>query len=323
MSVTLLAADDSATMRRIIEMTFAAEDVRVVTAATSEAALRAIAEERPDVVLLDAALPGTDGYEIARAMRNNTAVASIPVILLTSQLVKYDPERGRECGVSDHVVKPFDSQALIDRVQQAIARPMSQPAPRPIAQPAPMRGGAVPTAGANAASGSNRPYAQTMAFTGTPAQGVAPEKPFSIEQGFALPSAGAGRTGGGDKPILELAEDLPFESSPTHARQGFSPASTAYGGDAAATWKKPESAPPAPTVQARPSPPGAAVAVQAKVAASVGNQAEKLAGLGLNAQQIDAISALSREVIERVVWEVVPDLAETIIREEIRRITRD
>jgi len=48
---------------------------------------------------------------------------------------------------------------------------------------------------------------------------------------------------------------------------------------------------------------------------------EKLGGLGLSPQQADAVLALSREVIERVVWEIVPDLAETIIREELKRLT--
>ena len=56
---------------------------------------------------------------------------------------------------------------------------------------------------------------------------------------------------------------------------------------------------------------------------SNGEMAQKLAGMGLSPNQIDGVLKLSREVIERVVWEVVPDLAETIIREEIKRLTAD
>ena len=70
----------------------------------------------------------------------------------------------------------------------------------------------------------------------------------------------------------------------------------------------------------------AAPAPAAKVAAATsqnGALAGKLAGLGLDANQIAGVLALSREVIEQVVWEVVPDLAETIIREELKRLTAD
>jgi hypothetical protein len=62
--------------------------------------------------------------------------------------------------------------------------------------------------------------------------------------------------------------------------------------------------------------------VAAATSAGVGDMAERLDGLGLTADQVQGVLALSREVIERVVWEVVPDLAETLIREEIRRLTQ-
>ena len=65
-------------------------------------------------------------------------------------------------------------------------------------------------------------------------------------------------------------------------------------------------------------------AVESAAAAAVNGQlAGKLGGLGLNPQQVEAITALTREVVERVVWEVVPQLAETIIKEEITRLTKD
>jgi hypothetical protein len=82
---------------------------------------------------------------------------------------------------------------------------------------------------------------------------------------------------------------------------------------------------PAPAAQhapARPQAPAAAPMVAAATSAGVGDMAERLDGLGLTADQVQGVLALSREVIERVVWEVVPDLAETLIREEIRRLTQ-
>jgi hypothetical protein len=72
-----------------------------------------------------------------------------------------------------------------------------------------------------------------------------------------------------------------------------------------------------------PAPTGAQPAAPATTAAAVATQAMagRLSGMGLTDAQVEGVLALSREVIERVVWEVVPDLAETIIREEIRRLT--
>jgi hypothetical protein len=77
---------------------------------------------------------------------------------------------------------------------------------------------------------------------------------------------------------------------------------------------------PAPAVAAAQRPVPAPIA--AVMAATGGDLAKKLDGLGLNAEQIQGVLSLSREVIEKVVWEVVPDLAETLIREEIRRLTQ-
>ena len=69
--------------------------------------------------------------------------------------------------------------------------------------------------------------------------------------------------------------------------------------------------------------PQAAGAASASVTSVNGHLAGKLGELGLSPQQIDAVVALSREVVERVVWEVVPQLAETLIKEEIARLTRE
>jgi hypothetical protein len=80
-------------------------------------------------------------------------------------------------------------------------------------------------------------------------------------------------------------------------------------------------------VVANPAPakpaPAKPVAAVAAATSSSGDLAQKLDALGLSADQVAGVLALSREVIEQVVWEVVPDMAETLIREEIRRLTAD
>jgi hypothetical protein len=76
----------------------------------------------------------------------------------------------------------------------------------------------------------------------------------------------------------------------------------------------------APAPSAAPAPPAGAAAA---ATSDNGQFAERLAGLGLSKDQVEGVLALSREVVEQVVWEVVPTLAETIIKEEIRRLTAE
>ncbi|MFW6023807.1 MAG: response regulator transcription factor, partial [Myxococcota bacterium] len=121
MTLKILVADDSATMRKVFEMTFAAEDAEVVTVDSGDAAVAKARELQPDVVLADSSMPGTDGYEVARAVKS--AGGGSAVIVLASQHTPYDEARGQSAGVDDHVLKPFDSQSLIDKVKGAAGKP--------------------------------------------------------------------------------------------------------------------------------------------------------------------------------------------------------
>jgi CheY-like chemotaxis protein len=252
--VNILVADDSMTMRRILELTFAGEDARVVAVDSGDAAIARAAELRPDVVIADGSM-STDGYKVASAIRSTPGLERTAVILLASNKHPFDEARAKAAGVDDHVVKPFDTQHVIDKVRRAIAQP---------------RAG---TVGARPAP-------------------PAPAPPAAPAARPAAPPAG-GRT-------------VAFDRGPAPAPQA-APA--------------PRAAPPAPAP--RPAAPAAQVAPQVAAAtAHGGDLAQKLDGLGLSADQVAGVLALSRDVIERVVWEVVPDLAETLIREEIRRLTQ-
>src|SRR5690349_15828504 len=137
-------------MRRVLEMTFAGEDARVLAVDNGEAALTKAAELLPDIVFADASMAGVDGYEVARRIKSNPQLAKVAVIVMASQHTPYDDGKGRAAGVDDHIPKPFDTQSVIDRVAQVLARPRAQltsggaeapkgppPAPRPAAVAAP------------------------------------------------------------------------------------------------------------------------------------------------------------------------------------------
>lgn len=238
MPVNILVAEDSVTMRRVMELTFAGEDAQVTSVSSGEACVEKARETKPDVVFADCSMPGLDGYGVASSIKTTAGLENTAVILVASQKTPYDEAKAQGAGVDDHVLKPFDTQHVIDRVNQVLARPRSKAtAPAPTVATAPR-----------------------VAAPRAPAQ--------------AMPAV-----------VPAPRQDISKQDAPTRA--------------------------PAPQV----------ANVAATSAAATGDMAEKLANLGLNAAQVDGVMALSQEVIEQVVWEVVPELAETIIREEIKRLT--
>ena len=128
MSVNILVADDSVTMRRILEVTFQGEDAQVTTVDSGEAAVRKASELNPDVVFADLSLNGMDGYSIASAIKSSPGLERTAVVVMASQKHPYDEDKGRAAGVDDHILKPFDTQHVIDRVKQVLARPRAMPA---------------------------------------------------------------------------------------------------------------------------------------------------------------------------------------------------
>jgi len=120
MRATLLLADDSVTIQRVTELTFANEDIRVVTVADGQAALSLIDSEQPDIVLADVSLPKVDGYGVASHIKQSPELKEIPVVLLTGAFEPIDDEKARECGCDSVLVKPFEPQQLIACVRELL-----------------------------------------------------------------------------------------------------------------------------------------------------------------------------------------------------------
>ncbi len=118
---TLLLADDSVTIQRVIELTFANESIRVVTAPDGHAATALLETERPDIVLADVGLPAVDGYTLAERLKRNPATATIPVLLLTGAFEPIDEGRARRTGCNGVLVKPFEPQRVVSLVQSLLA----------------------------------------------------------------------------------------------------------------------------------------------------------------------------------------------------------
>src|SRR5437762_2597965 len=119
---TLLLADDSVTIQRVIELTFADEDIRVVAVSDGDQAIAAVDQNPPDIVLADVGMPGRTGYEVAQHIRSTPRLAHIPVLLLTGAFEPVDQARANAAGCDGVLAKPFEPQLVIGRVKELLAR---------------------------------------------------------------------------------------------------------------------------------------------------------------------------------------------------------
>ena len=418
----LLLADDSITIQKVVAIIFANEEFELTVVDNGTAALEKAREIRPDVMLVDALMPGKTGYEVCSEIRRDPALSSVPILLLIGAFEPLDEEKARDCGADASISKPFESQQLIDRVKEMLelgkSRSSAAPAARelpiesaaeelwgdlssfdtmpPAEAPAaaaapprsePAREHAAPAAFAAPAAARPEPPSapQPAPFTPPPAP-VAPvaavpyqeelveasfeddlwgafeaeEEPavsaappsqlfgvvepessefeaeeffsfeddadeieetgpaLDLELGFVEPteelfSFEEPVPSGEPEPEFKLPEYDPFSFEPEElepaAPFAAEPAEPAVE-PVAAPVAAPEPVPSAAAFAAEPAEPRAGIAEAKAPAAAALSEADLVA----------ALSKISREVIERIVWEVVPDLAEALIREELKKL---
>ena len=120
----LLLADDSATIQKVIDLTFADEGVRVVAVGNGQEALDKLLEVEPDIVLADVFMPSPNGYEVCEYVKTNEKLKHIPVVLLVGSFEPFDEAEARRVGADDILTKPFQSiRRLIDRVGALVSSP--------------------------------------------------------------------------------------------------------------------------------------------------------------------------------------------------------
>jgi len=122
MPKTLLLADDSVTIQKVVGISFANEDVRLITVDNGDAAIARARQERPDVILADVVMPGKSGYEVCEAVKADPNLRHIPVLLLTGTFEAFDEARATRAGAAGHIAKPFESQVLVEQVKRLLAQ---------------------------------------------------------------------------------------------------------------------------------------------------------------------------------------------------------
>jgi CheY-like chemotaxis protein len=145
MKRTILLADDSPTIRRLVSQTFAGADFQVIEVSNGDAAIKQFDERQPSIVLADIYMPGKNGYEVCAYIRNHQKLHDTPVVLLVGAFDAFDEHVAKSSGATANITKPFEPGALIDLVNSLLPQttePESEsetaavPEPEAAAQPA-------------------------------------------------------------------------------------------------------------------------------------------------------------------------------------------
>ena len=118
----ILIVDDEQDIRELIRYNLNKEGYRAECVATGEEALRKARATPPDLIVLDLMLPGVDGLEVCRRLKNDRNTAQVPVLMLTAKGEDADVVSGLELGADDYLVKPFSPRVLLARIKAVLRR---------------------------------------------------------------------------------------------------------------------------------------------------------------------------------------------------------
>ena len=321
MSKIVLCVDDSATMQQVADITFRGTEFTYVGARTYDEGLDKARSQKPVIVLADSHMPGNgkSGYDLCLALKSEASTSNIPVVILIGNAAPYDGARGLQVGADANLPKPWDTQTMLEKILEiagkaasGVAKPGQAPSPAagPAAVAAPVAANKSAPAAA-AASASMPPRSATIMGMPTikmpaggaqPATGpvvAAPAPAASKTTQMAVPPiAPGGSNGPGTSPAIRSPAPPPPALPPAIGSSAGMNRSPMVGGT--------------PTKRSQ---------LVERTLAKMAARLAEAAGLEPGSPELLALLKLSTEVIERIVWEVVPDLAEQIIRENLHDLT--
>jgi len=118
----ILVVEDEESLLKLESILLTSKGYEVRGVQNGQLALDAIAEEKPDLVLLDIMLPEIDGFEVCRRIKSQEETRHIPVIMLTAKKTREDMARGEKVGADWYITKPFKSAMVIETIQRFLSR---------------------------------------------------------------------------------------------------------------------------------------------------------------------------------------------------------
>ena len=116
----ILVVDDEESLRKLTRLLLASRGYIVNEAYDGMMALASMESDKPDLVLLDIMMPGIDGFEVCRAIREVEATRHIPVIMLTAKKSSEDMTKAEQAGANQYITKPFRSAYLLETIKQSL-----------------------------------------------------------------------------------------------------------------------------------------------------------------------------------------------------------
>lgn len=305
MSRTILLADDSVTIQKVIELTFMDEDYEVVAVGNGDEALEKLDAITPDFVIADVHMPGADGYDVAK--HSKSLRPEVPVLLLVSTFEPFDEERARKSGSDAFLKKPFDSQELQQLVERLSAEAAGEataeeaPSWEPQAPEEPLDAGAGPEAVPEEEPPRAEPFSIGLDDEDeAPASRVAPPDETPAE-GPAPRPAGFGEAEGASEAEPEVFELEPEElGAPEAPSRPVTEAETGR--------------------EATPAPPAGETRTDAPAETPPIRVESPLSEEDVDRIARRIVELLGDKPVRDVAWEVVPDMAEVVIRSRIREL---
>ena len=358
MPQTLLLADDSATIQRVIELTFAGEDIKVIAVSDGDQAIARIQSAPPDIVLADIGMPGKTGYEVAEFVKHTPRLAHIPVVLLTGAFEPVDQAKAAAAGCDGVLAKPFEPQIVIGRVRELLGKgsapatasnvvefapappePPPASAEPPAASPEPKVEDYFDRLDAAFASFSNAPAAAAAA----PAPAPVPEeldwlRPTTAEAAPAPPDFAIADELAAEPPEPAAVPEPEPDPAPSIVSIAREEVSRQVSEPAAAEPEPQPAAPPAPLERLEPLEPRGPRALPGIADAFAAILAAEQNALGVRPEwptpapsgqpeiavpQAPAEIVITDELVDRVARRVLEQMSDRVVRETVAQLTSD
>jgi CheY-like chemotaxis protein len=311
MAYKLLLADDSITIQKVVELVLAEEGFDIKAASNGEEALAVFQTFKPDVVLADIEMPKMNGYQLCDKIKKNPETKGIPVILLAGAFEPLDEELAKNVGAEDYIVKPFESQELISKINAVIAvKEMAAPSVEEAEEVL-----EVPADEEDLWAMEevlSEPVGAEELMAETPLEEVAGEETFSFEEELEAEV----------EPEVAVQQVAAFREAPGKPGGAIPQVESLSKEEVTALFKK--------AIDEKVS---SVLSTEIKgvmissLGPSIKDSVEKvlweiapeLVEKLLKEMLQGALASLTKEV-EKVIWETVPDLAETMISKEIEKI---
>jgi len=136
MNNLIYAVDDEENILELVEINLKKNFFKVKTFTSSSSFLKALKKQKPDLAVLDIMMPSPDGFEVAKIMKSDPALASIPIIFLSAKSDESDKVVGLELGADDYMAKPFSLKELVSRVKAVLRRVQTKSMPKEVGKAA-------------------------------------------------------------------------------------------------------------------------------------------------------------------------------------------